>query len=756
MPSFFANSTLSAGEVDRKLGTTNQESRKWNIPSLRLPDGRLQIPYLIQATSALTQETIDTIHLALSTIETSSGVLSFTPRTTESSYIYFTHTTVNTCAANIGRISSRPTYIYLGWCRYNQHLGSIIHEILHTLGFWHEQSRPDRDEYVRIVPENIQDGALNNFGKMTDVVDSLGSPYDFGSLMHYPSWAFTKNGQSTIIPLHPLEDGQVMGQRSVLSPHDIQQLRLLHQCSTGVRHVNSITIDSLCSNQCKCWEYAVGSCHGNDNECIGDLVCDTTPPEIIASANGEDMPDTMCLPPGLTDRPTGSPSVSIIPSEMPSESVVPTTSKPPTEHPTSKPTPEINSKWYIDWSISKCAMNCIGHPPCGGLRQYVLFHDTMEACCDAHLYWLQTYDGCSTLPEGTESPTQKPTKQPTVSPTTSSPSSSPTREPTNEPTTKAPSASPTTSSPSKSPTQRPTDEPTKTPSSAPSVSPTTSSPTSSPSQTPTNEPSTSPSKAPSASPTTASPSFSPSASPTHQPTSSPSKAPSVSPTTASPSSSPSDMPTGKPTTSSPTGHPSSSPTPAPVATLWYVDWSKEGGKCVRDCNGARPCGGRKQNWQAGHLSVDACCSTMSWKKFEDCSFEDQPVVTTTTSTIDTGVTTATTSTTADTRWYPSRAKCNNDGQAPFWQHNKYSDQSTCCNAHFSWDYNNCMGILPTASYKWFIDWGVGRCVKECDKSEGGACRGFSPGAWVPLHDTPEICCRAHLSYKTLEECEYSG
>ena len=36
--------------------------------------------------------------------------------------------------------------------------GTAIHELMHALGFWHEQSRPDRDSWVQIIRSNIQTG----------------------------------------------------------------------------------------------------------------------------------------------------------------------------------------------------------------------------------------------------------------------------------------------------------------------------------------------------------------------------------------------------------------------------------------------------------------------------------------------------------------------------------------------------------------------------------------------------------------------
>ena len=62
-------------------------------------------------------------------------------------------------------------------------------------GFFHEQSRPDRDEFVRIVEENLDPAMVDNFEKFHSLVaDTLDLPYDLGSVMHYSSNAFSKNG----------------------------------------------------------------------------------------------------------------------------------------------------------------------------------------------------------------------------------------------------------------------------------------------------------------------------------------------------------------------------------------------------------------------------------------------------------------------------------------------------------------------------------------------------------------------------------
>ena len=81
----------------------------------------------------------------------------------------------------------------LGWVRKEvQSCGScvqkgvVVHEVGHAVGFQHEQTRPDRDDYVQIIRQNIPPHLYYNFQKYsTSTVDDHGVPYDYKSIMHY-------------------------------------------------------------------------------------------------------------------------------------------------------------------------------------------------------------------------------------------------------------------------------------------------------------------------------------------------------------------------------------------------------------------------------------------------------------------------------------------------------------------------------------------------------------------------------------------
>ena len=113
-------------------------------------------------------------------------------------------------------------------------LGTIMHEILHALGFYHQQSTWDRDKYVRIATENIIDGKQHNFEKYDEhLVDNFDQDYDYGSVMHYTPYGFSKNGEMTIVPLESGAE-KFMGQRLDLTTKDINKLNIMYKCPQQV------------------------------------------------------------------------------------------------------------------------------------------------------------------------------------------------------------------------------------------------------------------------------------------------------------------------------------------------------------------------------------------------------------------------------------------------------------------------------------------------------------------------------------------
>ena len=74
---------------------------------------------------------------------------------------------------------------------------TVMHEFIHAIGFYHEQSRPDRDKFVKINKQNISPNSGHNFKRAKNSL-TFGVPYDGLSIMHYSYKALSKSGKPSI------------------------------------------------------------------------------------------------------------------------------------------------------------------------------------------------------------------------------------------------------------------------------------------------------------------------------------------------------------------------------------------------------------------------------------------------------------------------------------------------------------------------------------------------------------------------------
>ncbi|XP_056614021.1 hatching enzyme 1.2-like [Triplophysa dalaica] len=181
----------------------------------------VEVPYTVSGEFTSNERT--TIENAMMTFH-SKTCIRFVPRSSQIDYISIENK--DGCYSSLGRTGGRQVVSLNRYgCVYR---GIVQHEFNHALGFFHEQTRSDRDQYVKINWEFISPDKASNFQKQN--TNNQNTAYDYGSIMHYGRTAFTTQaGMETITPI-PNKSVQI-GQRQEMSNIDILRINKLYGCT---------------------------------------------------------------------------------------------------------------------------------------------------------------------------------------------------------------------------------------------------------------------------------------------------------------------------------------------------------------------------------------------------------------------------------------------------------------------------------------------------------------------------------------------
>ncbi|CAJ0596131.1 unnamed protein product [Cylicocyclus nassatus] len=201
---------------------------KWNY--IKDYDGKYVIPYAFGGSYENAEKEI--IRRAMAKVDKNTCIR-FHTRSYEKDYVEIQNHEGEGCFSTVGRYGGKSILMLeasrMGSCM-QEH--TIIHELLHIVGLWHEHMREDRDKYIVVHWDNIQKGYQNQFA-MVEKSDAVtyGLPYDYLSIMHYGKTAFA-NPRS--ISMEPMEKQylDLIGKAKEPSENDWIKVCAIYECKT--------------------------------------------------------------------------------------------------------------------------------------------------------------------------------------------------------------------------------------------------------------------------------------------------------------------------------------------------------------------------------------------------------------------------------------------------------------------------------------------------------------------------------------------
>ena len=189
-------------------------------------------------------------------------MIQFVARGTEADYVDFDldpNDMSGSGESAVGRVGGRQ--VIGGSILVNQ--PTLLHEMGHATGLWHEQSRRDRDAFVTIAQANIIKTLAPNFDVQASDVQTVGL-YDRQSIMHYIPFTFSKNGEPTIETVPP---GIRLSDLGAMSAGDLDAIKRLYGLAPAQVTITSnppglqVIVDGTTVTTPKPYTFALGSTH---------------------------------------------------------------------------------------------------------------------------------------------------------------------------------------------------------------------------------------------------------------------------------------------------------------------------------------------------------------------------------------------------------------------------------------------------------------------------------------------------------------